>query len=190
MRRSTVLFVSLALVTVLVADAELRRLATGQVRVVTCPWDAPATSREFADAKSTAKQFRCPAILSVLVIGCVALIAGRRLQGPVPPSPSWSWRLALSILCLGTAADLATTLWFFHHGGIDLETHPAIRLFGYAYGRTLGPVLAKSLQCGALWWLSRRWPRWGIPLAWCAGVAAFAAAVHNAGMVKSSFNVW
>ena len=51
-----------------------------------------------------------------------------------------------TVFLLSVGADMVTTLWFFHDGGIDLELHPGIRLFGYAYGRSAGPILGKAVQ--------------------------------------------
>ena len=53
---------------------------------------------------------------------------------------------SLSFFGLAVAADLVTTIYFFHVKGIIYELHPGVRLFGYAYGRTVGPILGKAVQ--------------------------------------------
>ena len=76
-------------------------------------------------------------------------------------------------------ADLATTLAFFHAQGIDLEFHPAIRLFGDAYGRTVGPIAGKMVQAIAIIVLSRFLGRFGPWLLVLATAIYGIAAAYN-----------
>lgn len=95
---------------------------------------------------------------------------------------SFWWTVCVVLFCAASMTDLATTLAFFHRKTIELEVHPGIRLVSYAYGRTMGPILAKSFQAVSLWWLTRSIPRWmGMTLLVAASLLAVAATVHNTG---------
>ncbi len=85
--------------------------------------------------------------------------------------------LVLLILCF--LADLGSTLWFFHALGIDLEVHPAIKLFGYAFGRSAGPVLGKMLQLAGIMLIGIRFPHFQNVIYILASVLCAGAAWHN-----------
>jgi hypothetical protein len=160
------------------AYVELQRVADGRLFLFTLPWDAPPSRVELIDAKSTARRYQLPALVTLAAVACVVVYFGRFARSRVERRQIGTWLLALFVLA--TLADLATTLWFFHARGIDHEVHPAIRLFGYAYGRTVGPVLGKVLQSLGLWLVALHLPRYGAALVLAAVVLYGWAAIHNA----------
>ena len=84
------------------------------------------------------------------------------------------------VFAIAVLADLITTVRFFHSKGIVFELHPGIRLFGYAYGRSVGPVLGKSVQAlGLLAVACLLSPRGANGLLIIASAAGGLAAIHN-----------
>jgi len=132
-------------IVLLTAVFELQRVGEGRLFALSLPWDADPTLIEIQDAKMSAAEYRFPAVLFLALVGIVVTLNGpKRLAKPTEPSRIW--RILIAVFLVSVLADLATTLWFFHDGGIDQELHPGIRLFGYAYGRTIGPLLGKTVQ--------------------------------------------
>jgi hypothetical protein len=80
---------------------------------------------------------------------------------------------------LSVLADLVTTLWFFHDDGIDLALHPGTRLFGYAYGRTIGPLLGKTVQAVGVLGVAHIIGRGGVVLLSTVTCFYVLAAVYN-----------
>ena len=87
--------------------------------------------------------------------------------------------LAVEVAGEDEAADLATTLWFFHTRGIQHELHPGIRLFGYAFGRTVGPVLGKALQLLGILAVASVLPRLAFSVLVLATATYAAAVAYN-----------
>lgn len=162
----TLLFAGLAVI-------ELNRVARGDLFLLRADFDAVASSLERHDAHVSAVQWRLPAVLTVLCCGALCYFLGRSAEAKRPAS----WLVVLFLLA--TAFDLFTTLWFFHEDGIDSELHPGVRLLGYAYGRTAGPMLAKLIQVAGILSLAVRLPR--IANALLLGTAAVytLAALYN-----------
>ncbi len=128
-----------------VVYGELARLQQGQLFAFSLPWEQPPTSLEVLDAHNSARSYLWPAFAGVGLSGIVVAYAAPKLRsGGKIPYPAWP-RLAMLFLA-AALADLTTTIYFFHAVGVDHELHPGIRMFGYAYGRTMGPVLGKMLQ--------------------------------------------
>lgn len=161
---------------------ELRRVEQGQLFAVSFSWDAPASSLEVQDAQATAADYLVPAMGFLTLAGVVVASAGpRRVIPAVAPSRLRRW---LTVIFLASVvADLSTTLWFFHDGGVDLELHPGIRLFGYAYGRTTGPVAGKLVQAAGILLVSRLNDRAGLVLLGVVTCFYFSAAAYNASLM-------
>ena len=161
-----------------VAFCELRRIEHGNLFLAALPWEDAPSEFEALDATASAKTYLVPAILSLGMIGMVvgfaapSVIRQRRKM-------SDAWRPLLIIFLLAVFADLATTIWFFHSRGIDHELHPGIRLFGYAYGRTVGPVAGKAIQTVGVIGLSLCLVRPGLILLSVVTFFYFIAAVYN-----------
>ena len=80
---------------------------------------------------------------------------------------------------LASLADFLSTIWFFHTGRIDDELHPAIKLFAYAFGPSIGALLGKGLQAFLALWVCSAFPKFGRPLLIVLAVAYSVAAVWN-----------
>lgn len=126
-----------------IAVLELQRVKDGRLFMFSLPHEAVPSDVEIADAAESAIHNKYPAIAAILGIGLIIAVAG-------PFSYSSNWNFAshslLVVFAVAVVADLLTTISFFHTQGIEHELHPAIRLFGYAYGRTIGPILGKTIQ--------------------------------------------
>ena len=100
---------------------------------------------EIIDARLSADTHLVAALFAVVAIAAVISYAMPKIRYQDRNTPKAWWMFA-SIFLVAAVADLATTVWFFHVRGIDHELHPGIRLFGYAYGRTIGPIAGKAVQ--------------------------------------------
>ncbi len=137
-----------------IAWFELLRVEDGHLFAVALPWDAPASELEIRDARDSAAHFRLPALMLLGLVGTAAAFSGPKWFANSTRA-SRDLNFPTLIFLLSVMADLGTTLWFFHDGGINLELHPGIRLFGYAYGRSIGPVAAKTVQAIGILVVSR-----------------------------------
>jgi hypothetical protein len=165
-------------IVMLAAAFELQRVEDGRLFALSLPWDADPTFMEIQDAKNSAAEYRIPTVLFLALVGVVVTLNGpKRLAKTIQPSRAWRFLTALFLLSV--LADLATTLWFFHDGGIDLELHPGIRLFGYAYGRTIGPLLGKTVQAIGVLGVAHIIGRGGIVLLSTITCLYALAAVYN-----------
>lgn len=171
-------------VLLILARSELQRVEQTNLFLFAVPWDAPASPVETVDARITARDYAVPAFIFLLLIGLVATFAGSARLAAAPEPTRLRFWLTLAFL-LSVLADLATTLWFFHDGGIDLELHPGIRLFGYAYGRTTGPIAGKIVQAVGILLVSRISRRGGVLLLGTVTCVYAAAAIYNASQMSS-----
>lgn len=161
-----------------IAWLELQRVGDGRLFLFAVSWDAEPTAIEKHDARQSATDMQLPATAFLLVAGTAVSLSGPdRFQNWLP-STRMQW-LSVSVLLISALMDLGSTLWFFHDGGIDLELHPGIRLFGYAYGRTVGPIAGKLVQVVGILavacWLGRS----GRVLIVIVTVFYLAASIHN-----------
>mgnify|MGYP006240355203 CR=1 FL=1 len=76
-------------------------------------------------------------------------------------------------------ADLLSTLLFFSSGNIDHEFHPGIKLFAYAYGRTVGIVLGKAFQVFLAFAISMNAPKLFKPILIIGSIGYLMAGIHN-----------
>ncbi len=131
------------------ANDQLQRVATGQLFLFTMPWDAAPTHVELVDAKLSVAETQTAAVFAVAAIGLAVMMTGPAVLKTVRQQTLVS-RILLLGFTIAVLADMLSTVWFFHAQGIDFEFHPAIRLFGYAYGRTIGPIAGKLIQAGGI----------------------------------------
>jgi hypothetical protein len=157
---------------------QLKQIDEGHLFAFALPWDRPPIPAEIADAELSAQGYLIPAIVAVLVIGCATWAIFPRLRFPVS-KPSRGWKLAAALFLIATLADLLTTLAFFHRSGVNLELHPGIRLFGYAYGLTIGPITGKLVQAFGILLLAFLVGRAGIVLLAVVTFVYGIAAIHN-----------
>jgi len=141
-------FVVCFVVTILVAGFavfELRRVENGQLFLLAFPNESEPSEVEIADAHDSATENTLPAMGVIVSIGLVFAVSGR---SSIPSVRQFSLAHPVILVCFVTSVigDLLSTMLFFHQTGIENELHPAIRLFGYAYGRTAGPLLGKLIQ--------------------------------------------
>lgn len=168
----------LTVVITVIAWLELQRVRDGRIFLFAVSWDAEPTVIEKQDARQSAKDMLLPAIAFLLVAGTAVSLSGPDRFHNWLPSTRMK-RLLVSVFLISVLMDLGSTLWFFHDGGIDLELHPGIRLFGYAYGRTVGPIAGKLVQAVGILavacWLGRS----GSALIALVTVFYLAASIHN-----------
>lgn len=159
-QRSTVIpWCLVTLLLCVLAVRELDRVAEGRLFLFGFGFESGPSVPELHDARDSAIQWRLPSIAgvvfaSVLIASLTRTKADRRMLS----------RPLVFLLLVSAALDLASTVWFFHMDGIDFELHPAVRLFGYAYGRTAGPLMAKSVQAGGVLFIASKLPRFSKPL--------------------------
>ncbi len=165
----------------------LGRVAAGWLFLLAIAVDYPATAGEIVDARESAQYYFVPAVACVAATTSVLAWAMRR---GVRASAALArraiavlvndHRVPVGLFLAATFADLVTTLWFVHHAGLEFEVHPGIRLFGYALGRTAGPVLGKALQCAGIVLLAALLPRLARPILIVAiAICAAATAVNG-----------
>lgn len=157
---------------------QLRRVEQGHLFALALPWDRSPLPAEILGAKYSAQEYLLPAVVAVIVIGCVAWALSLKLRFSLP-KPARLWKLAAAVFLIATLADLATTLVFFHRHGVNLELHPGIRLFGYAYGLTIGPIAGKLVQAVGVLLLAFFAGRAGIILLAVVTFVYGLAAIHN-----------
>ena len=161
-----------------VAVVELGRVKDGRLFLLALLQEALPSEIEISDAHDSAVQNTLPAVGVIALIGLVLAVSGR-------PSLSGLRRRSLDhgavLLCFvaSVVADMLSTVLFFHQSGIENELHPAIRLFGYAYGRTAGPLLGKTIQAIGVWILAAMMGRHGRWLIILVTVLYTAAALYN-----------
>lgn len=146
-----------------VAFFEIQRVADGRLFALSLSWENPPNAAEVADSRASAQRYLIPALLSLVMLGVVARFAIPHWIEQRSELPKAWWTLTM-IFLLSVVTDLASTIWFFHTHGINHELHPGIRLFGYAYGRTLGPMLGKTVQALCVIGISISIPRLSLPL--------------------------
>jgi hypothetical protein len=117
------------------------------------PVDPQPFDHEYSDAIRAAREWTVPA-LAFLSVASIAVLVGVR-QGPIDAAHYVRMRQrqlfdSHSALChffiLACIADFASTARYFHEIGISDEFHPAIKLIAYAWGRSIGCLIAKSIQ--------------------------------------------
>lgn len=169
---------AVTLATIVVADIELRRVAAGNLCLLSMPWDSVASDFERHDAIHSAKEHRFIAPVAVGVIGLVIAATGPIVLAEVQ-KPRGSTPKTIIVFSAAVLADMLSTIWFFHVQGIDFEFHPGIRLFGYAYGRTVGPIAGKLIQAAGVLYVSVLLTKHGSILIYVVSTAYFIAAIFN-----------
>jgi hypothetical protein len=165
---------------------ELNRVERARLFLLALPGERAASEVEIFDARQSAAAYKYPAVGAVMAIGIVVAWFGpmrfsksrsRTLTTPLSQGEreSW-WSVALlAVFGIAVVADMATTVRFFHTHGVVDELHPGVRLFGYAYGRTVGPVLAKVVQLVGVLMIAcflGRYGKWVVVAATCLYVGA------------------
>ena len=176
----------LAAVTLMaIAAFELHRVRSGELFLFPTTFDSQPSAHELYDAEVSASRWSVPALISIgLCCGLGYFLSAR--PDAERKRLALRERTALSVvLLIATACDLFTTLWFFHELGIDVELHPGVRLLGYAYGRTAGPVIAKTVQAAGVLWLAEKLPRGGNLLLVATSLVYVLAAAHNSGWLTT-----
>ena len=92
---------------------------------------------------------------------------------------SAGWWALIAVFILSALADFATTVWFMSSRESISSSIPGIRLFGYAYGRTVGPLAGKVVQAGGIVGLAVFLPRMGRLLLVIATIIYATGAAYN-----------
>lgn len=157
---------------------QLVQIQQGQLFLVQLSGEKPASSYELFDAKRSATQFLIPAVLCVILLGGLALFLIIRWE-QLKFTDSKTWKAVAAILIICAIIDLVTTIRFFNQQGVHLEVHPGIRLFGYAYGRTVGPFLGKTVQAIGIIFVSKLMGRAGTLLLTLVALIYLATGIYN-----------
>jgi len=153
------------------------RVENGQLFLLALPGERAASEVEIFDARQTAVSCRYPAVGAVLALGIIIA-----WFGPMAPSCRhypYSGPM-FAVFGIAVVADMVTTTMFFHAHSVSDELHPGVRLFGYAYGRTVGAALAKLVQLVGVLTIAFFLGQRGQWIIVAATFLYFAAAVYNA----------
>jgi hypothetical protein len=164
-----------------VAQVELERVEKGRLFVLAMPGEKTPSPSEFADAQVSARTYLLPALGFLGLLGVILTFTRPALRRLAP----FKTDVLLTVFVIAFLADLASTLWFFHARGIDLELHPGVRLFAYAYGRTAGAIAGKGVQLLGVIGLGVVFPRLRTLLMIVACTLYAVAAVYNFVMLLS-----
>lgn len=171
----------------LLARFQLQQVAAGHLFLFSMPWDAPPSAIELIDAKLSVAETQTAAVVVVAVIALVLMITGPVATKRLREQKLFSRSLQI-VFAVAVCADMFSTVWFFHVQGIDFEFHPAIRLFGYAYGRTMGPIAGKLIQAAGVLYVAMLLKGRGILLIYCVSAVYMAAAIYNVLQTVSAIN--
>jgi len=179
--------------TIWMTDRVFRRMQSGRLFLFRLPFDRTASELERQDAILQAGTWHLLAILAILMMGGLWFYWRTAAKSPrrqnfgkntlcrsslFTKNERRLW-ICRGLLIIATLLDLGTTLWFFHEKSIQLEVHPGIRLFGYAFGRTMGPVLAKGVQLFGILLAGSYLGRWQWLVELLAATLMALAAAHN-----------
>jgi len=176
----SVLFVFIILTTIWL----LKRVESGELFLFQFSWDRAATPAEIQSSQLAARWYHTAALITVFAIRLLLPFFWSRIT-PEAGRQFWQNSGLFEILTLATVADLASTLWFFHVRGIDLELHPGLQLLSAALGLTVGPIAGKGIQWGGLVLIGMAFPRWWPALAVTASAFFFSAAAYNTWLMLS-----
>lgn len=162
----------------------LSRLRSGHLFLLAIPGDAAASETEIADAALSAKLYSWPAYIVISVIWVLLASAWDRAPNSEANwaeyrTQLWRMRWILGLFVIGTVADIATTLAFFHRDGVDQELHPGIRLVSYALGRSIGPIVTKLIQFAGVLLIASVFRRAAPYLLAAAGATFLLGALYN-----------
>lgn len=161
-----------------VAWMELQRVEGGDLFLFAFPGEAQPSAFETTDAHKSAVENQRPAVAALVAIGLIVAVAGPASIGNMSKYKILTLPL-LFCFAVSVVADLLTTILFFHQTGIDNELHPAIRLLGYAYGRTTGPVLGKAIQALGVVFVALQLKGYGRLLIGFVTIVYLTAAAYN-----------
>lgn len=149
-----------------VAAILLGRLSSEQLFLVPLPVDRQPSISEEWDAKSTAYTWLVPTLLFLFVGGITIALTSR--SGPIETgremarkirTMSTAHPLLVNLFALTCLLDLYTTWAYAQQFSMADELHPAIRLVMYAFGITVGVVIAKAIQAGLVLIIAALWPK-------------------------------
>lgn len=166
------------IVIALYVNWQLKRVQSGILFAFPLAFDAPATAVEIEDAQASARDLVLPATLVVVVMGILFFVLLSR-RDKLKPLTGSHWKFAAIACVLASIIDCISTVYSFHTKGIEFELHPGIRLFGYAYGRTIGPILGKTVQTVGLLIVARLNERTGFVLLYAVSIVYLLSALHN-----------
>jgi hypothetical protein len=143
----------LGTITLTAAWFALDRVQNGRLFLIRLPFDREPLAAERDDAARAAQTWKIPALAFLAVAACA--IAASARSGPAEAARRlWErlrgffrthrWLCALFIIAC--TADFLSTAHYFHAHRVDDELHPAIKLVTYAFGLSIGCLLAKLIQ--------------------------------------------
>lgn len=130
------------------AYALVDRLANGEIFLAAPLESTPPTALEQLDSRTRAQQSR-GTIVIVGIAGFVLTLSAtfsKRIRDNARSLFSRRYFWLHGIVIAASVFDAGTTVHLVNIHGLQVEVHPGIALFGYAFGRTLGVVLGKLLQ--------------------------------------------
>ncbi|MEP3479264.1 MAG: hypothetical protein ABJZ55_08460 [Fuerstiella sp.] len=172
----------------LLAHFELERVAQGDLLLFALPWEAKPATVEIVDAKLSVRENHTSAIIVLLIMGIAVMLTGPMAKKSLHEQRPLIHSVMAKIFVLAAVADMLSTIWFFHVQGIDFEFHPAIRLFGYAYGRTFGPVAGKLIQAGGIIYVAVLLNGRASFLLYSASAVYLVASIYNIAQTLTALN--
>lgn len=161
-----------------IAWTELQRVEDGRLFLFALPGETNPSRFEKTDARESASNNKQLAAAALIAIGLLVTVAGPKSISNLSKLRTTT-RTLLLLFAVAVVADLLSTILFFHQTGIDNELHPAIRLMGYRYGRTMGPIFGKVIQATGVLFVAAQLDTRGRWLIILVTVVYFAAAVYN-----------
>ena len=89
------------------------------------------------------------------------------------------YAISLTVLCVGSLADLLTTWHNLRLYGPGVETHPVQRLVSQVAGVNAGVPIAKAFQFAFVLLVAAWWKPWTRPILLICGVLYLAASISN-----------
>jgi len=184
--RNRLAWLVIALTIFWAAWLSLKRVESGDLFLLALPFDSAPYELEVSDAVTSARQWTVPA-LAFLAAASLAILSSVR-PGPIDAihvlrSRCWQLLEAHRRLCLvfvlACVADYLSTVCYFHEFGITDEMHPGIKLITYAWGRSVGCLIAKVIQGGLVLLVCVLFPRFARAILLFAIVGYAGAAIWN-----------
>jgi hypothetical protein len=186
--RHRLAWLALCAILLLAAWKSLDLVQQGRLFLICLPFDREPSSLEIRDAVTRARQWTLPALLFLGIASLVIVLTVR--TGPTDAlreimrkvrELSHMQAALCAVFAFACAADLLSTLWYFHRYSLEDELHPGIKLVTFAWGLTVGCLAAKGIQASLVLLVCTLFPKIARPILIVTTVAYFAAAIWNLG---------
>jgi hypothetical protein len=186
--RNRLAWLALCAIVLLAAWISLDLVQRGRIFLIRLPFDREPSSVEVRHAVARARQWSLPALLFLSIASFAVVLSVRK--GPIDALYDVIRRLGelirmravlSSLFALACLADLLSTLWYFHKYGLEDELHPGIKLVTFAWGLTVGCLVAKGIHASLVLLVCALFPKIARPVLIVTTIAYSAAAAWNLG---------